>query len=59
MSTSFTLNRLASHLKTETASQHEYMHQLMEKAQVFKDVANYAKFTLSQYYFQKMSNIYF
>ena len=53
MSTSFTLNRLASRLKTETASQHEYMHQLMEKAQVFKDVAHYAKFTLSQYYFQK------
>ena len=53
MSTSFTLNRLASRLKTETASQHEYMHQLMEKAQVFKDFAHYAKFTLSQYYFQK------
>lgn len=53
MSASFTSNSLALRLRTETASQHEYMHQLMEQAQVFKDIEHYAQFTLAQYYFQK------
>ncbi len=53
MTASFALNSLALRLKNETASQHEYMHQLMEQAQVFKDVQHYAQFTLAQYYFQK------
>ncbi len=58
MTASFALNSLALRLKNETASQHEYMHQLMEQAQVFKDVQHYAQFTLAQYYFQKMWKMY-
>ncbi|NNP70075.1 biliverdin-producing heme oxygenase [Acinetobacter sp. Ac_5812] len=53
MATSFVLNQLASRLKNETASQHQQMHLLMEKAQVFADTQRYAKFTLAQYYFQQ------
>ncbi|MCH7293911.1 MULTISPECIES: biliverdin-producing heme oxygenase [Acinetobacter] len=53
MATSFVLNQLASRLKIETASQHQQMHLLMEKAQVFADTERYAKFTLAQYYFQQ------
>lgn len=44
---------LSLRLKTETASEHERMHQLMEKADVFASKEKYAQFTLSQYYFQK------
>jgi heme oxygenase (biliverdin-IX-beta and delta-forming) len=53
MTASSTLNHLALRLKTETSSLHEYMHQLMEQAQVFKNVEHYTKFTLAQYYFQQ------
>lgn len=44
---------LAYRLKTETASEHERMHQLMNRADVFSSSEKYAQFTLSQYYFQK------
>lgn len=44
---------LSLRLKIETASEHERMHQLMEKADVFSSKQKYAQFTLSQYYFQK------
>ncbi|MCU4336377.1 biliverdin-producing heme oxygenase [Acinetobacter dispersus] len=53
MTISLVLNQLASRLKTETASQHQQMHLLMEEAQVFADTKRYAKFTLAQYYFQQ------
>lgn len=53
MSTLLTTNQLALDLKTKTASQHEYMHQLMHQAQVFSDLQHYAQFTLGQYYFQQ------
>lgn len=44
---------LALRLKTETAAEHERMHQLMNVADVFSSQQKYAQFTLSQYYFQK------
>lgn len=44
---------LALRLKTETATEHERMHQLMHSADVFSSQEKYAQFTLSQYYFQK------
>lgn len=44
---------LSYRLKHETASEHERMHQLMAKADVFSSQEQYGKFTLSQYYFQK------
>lgn len=40
-------------LKQETAAEHERMEVLMQQAEVFENQDNYAKFTLSQYYFQK------
>lgn len=40
-------------LKQETAAQHERMEVLMQQAEIFENQDNYAKFTLSQYYFQK------
>lgn len=46
-------HNLALRLKTETASEHERMHQLMNAADVFSTAEKYAQFTLSQYYFQK------
>jgi len=45
-------NSLALRLKTETAAEHERMHQLMGKADIFATLAKYTQFTLSQYYFQ-------
>ncbi|TCM69759.1 heme oxygenase [Acinetobacter calcoaceticus] len=39
-------------LKTETAAEHERMHQLMGAADVFSSMEKYTQFTLSQYYFQ-------
>ncbi|WP_151777958.1 biliverdin-producing heme oxygenase [Acinetobacter brisouii] len=44
---------LSQRLKTETASEHERMHQLMGQADVFATPEKYAQFTLSQYYFQQ------
>ncbi|MFT4020383.1 MAG: biliverdin-producing heme oxygenase [Acinetobacter sp.] len=44
---------LSQRLKTETALEHERMHQLMGQADVFSSKEKYAQFTLSQYYFQK------
>lgn len=46
------IERLSLALKTQTASEHERMHQLMEAADVFSTQHLYAQFTLSQYYFQ-------
>lgn len=43
---------LAMRLKLQTADEHERMHALMAKADVFSSVEKYALFTLSQYYFQ-------
>jgi heme oxygenase len=43
---------LSVRLKTETASEHQRMHQLMAQAEVFSSAQRYAQFTLSQYYFQ-------
>ena len=40
-------------LKHATADEHDRMEVLMKKAGVFEHQDNYAKFTLSQYYFQK------
>ena len=39
-------------LKLQTADEHERMHTLMAKADVFSSLEKYALFTLSQYYFQ-------
>lgn len=50
---SFTTDQLSQRLRTETASEHERMHQLMAKADVFSNQQRYAKFTLAQYYFQQ------
>lgn len=47
------ITSLALRLKTETASEHERMHQLMNAADVFANSEVYGQFTLSQYYFQK------
>lgn len=44
---------LSQRLKTETSTEHDRMEQLMEQAKVFENQSNYARFTLSQYYFQK------
>lgn len=44
---------LSQRLKQETAVDHQRMHQLMEQADVFANREIYAKFTLSQYYFQR------
>lgn len=46
------LPSLALRLKTETAAEHERMHVLMGKADIFSNLENYKQFTLSQYYFQ-------
>lgn len=46
------LSSLALRLKTETAAEHERMHQLMGQADVFSSREKYSQFTLSQYYFQ-------
>nr|WP_174506423.1 biliverdin-producing heme oxygenase [Acinetobacter sp. Marseille-Q1620] len=46
-------NSLAMRLKQETAADHEHMHQLMARAQVFDSRQQYAKFILAQYHFQK------
>lgn len=43
---------LAMRLKLQTADEHERMHTLMAKADVFSNLEKYALFTLSQYYFQ-------
>ncbi|MFT4020521.1 MAG: biliverdin-producing heme oxygenase [Acinetobacter sp.] len=48
-----TVLTLSQRLKTETASEHERMHQLMGQADVFSSKEKYAQFTLSQYYFQQ------
>ena len=45
--------KLSYRLKHETASEHERMHVLMSKADIFSSKEQYGKFTLSQYYFQK------
>jgi heme oxygenase len=47
------LPTLSQRLKNETGAEHERMHKLMEKAEVFSSKEKYAQFTLSQYYFQK------
>lgn len=44
---------LSQRLKTETSTEHDRMEQLMAQAKVFENQSNYARFTLSQYYFQK------
>ena len=59
MTASFTPQSLAKRLKNETSAEHEYMHQLMAKNQVFEDKQNYAQFTLAQYYFQKNIEVLF
>lgn len=43
---------LAMQLKLQTADEHERMHTLMAKTDVFSSLEKYALFTLSQYYFQ-------
>ncbi|KQW88246.1 heme oxygenase [Acinetobacter sp. Root1280] len=43
---------LAMRLKLQTADEHERMHTLMAKVDVFSSLEKYALFTLSQYYFQ-------
>ena len=53
MSNLNTLTSLALRLKQETAAEHEYMHQLMAQTGVFDNLEQYARFTLTQYYFQK------
>lgn len=49
---SLSLPSLALRLKTETAAEHERMHQLMGAADIFSTLEKYTQFTLSQYYFQ-------
>ncbi|WP_445114898.1 biliverdin-producing heme oxygenase [Acinetobacter sp. WZC-1] len=44
---------LAQRLKAETAGEHERMHRLMAKADVFASKERYSRFTLAQYYFQQ------
>ncbi|WP_348690016.1 biliverdin-producing heme oxygenase [Acidovorax soli] len=44
---------LSSALKTRTATQHERMHALMERAQAFSSRENYARFVAVQYLFQR------
>lgn len=44
---------LSQRLKTETSSQHEYMHALMEQAQPFASRDSYARFVAAQYVFQR------
>lgn len=44
---------LALRLKTETAAQHERMHQLMGQANPFASRDNYARFVAAQYLFQR------
>lgn len=48
------LQALADKLKYTTAKEHDRMEELMAKAAVFSSKENYAKFTLSQYYFQEI-----
>lgn len=45
--------QLSQRLKTETAEQHERMHQLMAQADAFADRAAYARFVAAQYLFQR------
>ncbi|MEC5398544.1 biliverdin-producing heme oxygenase [Uliginosibacterium sp. H1] len=44
---------LSARLKQETASQHERMHRLMERAQPFSSRESYARFVAAQYLFQR------
>jgi heme oxygenase len=53
MTASLYLPTLSERLKKGTASEHDRMEVLMEKAAVFANKHNYAQHTLSQYYFQK------
>ena len=45
--------RLSQRLKTETAQQHERMHELMERGNPFADRGSYARFVAAQYLFQR------
>ena len=45
--------RLSLRLKTETAQQHERMHELMEQGNPFADRGSYARFVAAQYLFQR------
>jgi heme oxygenase len=45
--------RLSQRLKTETAQQHERMHELMEQGNPFADRGSYARFVAAQYLFQR------
>lgn len=45
--------RLSQRLKTETAQQHERMHELMERGNPFADRGSYACFVAAQYLFQR------
>ena len=53
MTASLYLPTLSERLKKGTASEHDRVEVLMEKAAVFANKHNYAQHTLSQYYFQK------
>lgn len=44
---------LSQRLRTETAPQHERMHQLMERAQPFATRERYVRFVAAQYLFQR------
>ncbi|WDZ98492.1 biliverdin-producing heme oxygenase [Herbaspirillum sp. WKF16] len=44
---------LSARLKHETATLHEQMHALMERARPFADRAHYARFVAAQYHFQR------
>src|SRR6218665_1759003 len=44
---------LSQQLKTQTAAQHERMHQLMERASPFSSRARYVQFVAAQYLFQR------
>lgn len=45
--------RLSQRLKNETAERHEQLQQLMDRAQPFANRANYTRFAVAQYLFQR------